>query len=180
MPVANARRCLLWGGLVLLVLAGGVRGLLAQYPSAPRPEAVAETRLLMQGIDQPNFRGLENLLKSKPQDVETWSFLRGQALLIAESGNLLMLRPPRAEGREIWLERAGALRRVATRLARAAAAQDYAASQARLTELANTCNQCHVSFRVPIRLGPESENKPEPKPVPRPIPERRPGDEPVP
>src|SRR5687768_9503071 len=69
-----------------------------QAKPAPRLEAVADTKLLMEGLNQSNLRGLEKLLKERPADVETWAFLRGQALLVAETGNLLMLRPPRNQG----------------------------------------------------------------------------------
>src|SRR4051812_28081921 len=71
----------------------------ARAPAAPkfvpRFEAVAETRLLMEGLAHANYQGLERLLKEKPADADTWGFARGQALLIAETGNLLLLRPPR-------------------------------------------------------------------------------------
>ena len=40
---------------------------------------------------------IERLLSQKPADVQSWTFARGQALLIAETGNLLMLRPPKGE-----------------------------------------------------------------------------------
>src|SRR5262249_30094245 len=95
---------------------------------APRLEAVAETRLLMDGINQANFSGLERLLKEKPADGEAWSFARGQALLIAETGNLLMLRPPKNQGQDAWMDRARELRESATGLARAASAPHYARS----------------------------------------------------
>src|SRR5437870_4706291 len=49
----------------------------------PRFEAVAETKLLMEGLNLPNYRGLERLLKDKPADPDTWTFARGQAILIA-------------------------------------------------------------------------------------------------
>src|SRR5437660_10953444 len=70
----------------------------ARAPAAqkfvPRFEAVAETRLLMEGLAHANYQGIERLLRQKPADDETWMFARGQALLIAETGNLLLLRPP--------------------------------------------------------------------------------------
>src|SRR5262245_54671463 len=56
----------------------------------PRLEAVAETRLLMEGLSNANFRGLERILKEKPAANDAWTFARGQALLIAETGNLLL------------------------------------------------------------------------------------------
>ena len=66
---------------------------------APKFQAVAETKLLMEGLAQANYRGLESLLKQKPGDDATWAFARGrERLLIAETGNLLLLRPPRRQG----------------------------------------------------------------------------------
>lgn len=121
---------------------------------APRLEPVAETRLLMEGLNQSNFRGLEKLLKQKPADVEAWTFARGQALLLAETGNLLMLRPPRNPGETVWLERAADLRETATALARLAAARDYEGSRAALGSVAGACNRCHDSFRIPVRITP--------------------------
>ena len=120
----------------------------------PRLEAVAETRLLMEGLANSNFRGLERLLKEKPTSNEAWTFARGQALLIAETGNLLLLRPPRNNGRDTWQERAMELRSTATHLARMVAARDHERSRAAMGSLANACNRCHQTFQVPVRLAP--------------------------
>src|SRR5437870_5578379 len=67
----------------------------APAPAKPSPklEAVAETKLLMEGLAQPNYRAVEKALKDKPADAESWAFTRGQSLLMAETANLLMLRP---------------------------------------------------------------------------------------
>jgi len=124
----------------------------------PRLEAIAETRLLMEGLAHANFRGLERLLKEKPTSNEAWAFARGQALLIAETGNLLLLRPPRNKGRDFWQERAMELRATATDLARLTAARDYERSRTGMTTLANVCNRCHQTFQVSVRLVPFSES----------------------
>src|SRR5262245_60590679 len=60
----------------------------------PKLEPIAETKLIMDGIAHANYRGLEKLLAQQPADAQAWTFARGQALLLAETGNLLMLRPP--------------------------------------------------------------------------------------
>jgi hypothetical protein len=108
----------------------------------------------MEGINQTNYRGLERLLQQKPGDDDTWRFARGQALLIAESGNLLMLRPPRSGGQEEWMRRATELRETGATLARLAGTQDYERSRIALVDVANACNRCHETFRVPTRVGP--------------------------
>lgn len=150
---------------MLLFAVGGVS--LAAAPATPqnvvratpRLQAVAETRLIMEAIDQANFRGLERLLKRRPADVESWTFARGQALLIAESGNLLLLRPPKTRGEDAWMERSMELRTTATRLARSLAKQDFETGRALFSELANACNRCHQTFQVQKRITPFAERE---------------------
>ncbi len=140
----------------------------------PKMEPVAETALLMQAINLPNFQGIEKLLKEKPTDPEAWRFMRGQALLIAENGNLLMLRPPHNAGEAVWQERAAASRAAAAKLANVISERDYTRSRAGLIDLASACNDCHTSFRVAARVVPfgQEQDKPGPRSAPR---EKSPG-----
>lgn len=124
----------------------------------PRLEPVAETKLLMEGLAHANFRGLERQLRQRPAELQNWTFVRGQALLIAETANLLMLRPPRNQGQPVWFERAASLRDTARNLARAAAAQDFHRCRSLLVALANICNRCHTSFRIPTEIVPFGES----------------------
>jgi len=119
--------------------------------AAPKMEAVAETQLLMEGMISPNFRGIEKTLRGKP-DADGWTFARGQALLVAESSNLLLLRPPRNQGRDTWMSRAVELRESAAKLARFAAARDLLRSRDALVEVAASCNRCHETFRVATKV----------------------------
>ena len=122
-------------------------------PAAPRLEPVAETKLLMEGLAHPNFKSVDRLLKAEPADADAWRIARGQALLLAETANLLMLRPPKgADPEATWMNRATDLRDAASKLARGAAARDYAKSRPALDEVAATCNRCHESFRVEKRV----------------------------
>lgn len=125
----------------------------ARLRSVPGLEPVARIALLMQAINWPNFQGLERRLRQQPRDTAAWDLVRDHALLIAENGNLLMLRWPRRGDEAIWLDRARDLRVAATRLARAATGQDYAGSRAGLIELARTCNNCHRSFQVNVQIS---------------------------
>lgn len=144
---------------VLLVTAGWA---VSQPPrpnppsGRPRPklEAVAETKLLMEALLQANFRGLERNLRQKPGDETAWVYARGQALLIAEAGNLLMLRPPKTSGQDAWLDCCSELREKGTRLARAAAAKDLDGCRAAIAELAVSCNKCHTTFGQATRIVP--------------------------
>lgn len=135
-----------------------------QFPGQPGPngpakvmpklEPYAETKLVMEGLAQANFRGLERNLSAKPNDNQAWIFARGQALLLAETGNLLMLRPPRNEGEPVWFQRATDFRNWSVYLAQVLAQKDYERSRAALTGLANTCNRCHQTFRIPVQIKP--------------------------
>jgi cytochrome c553 len=149
------RRTLSWLLLGALLVPISLQ---AQAPR-PQPAPIAETRLLMEGLTLPNFKGIDRLLRQKPKDNDDWTFLRGQALLIAETGNLLLMRPPRNGGETAWQNHAADLRAAADRMARAAAARDYEQSKVRLAELATMCNRCHQTFRVPIRMPPKEEPK---------------------
>ena len=148
-----------------IVLFAGISGH-AQSPApgskvAPKLEPIAETKLIMEGLAHANFRGLERLLTDKPADVQAWTFARGQALLLAETANLLMLRPPKNQGQDAWMRNAADLRETGTELARQSAARDYDKTRAALGELTNTCNRCHQTFQVPVRIGAaEDERKP--------------------
>lgn len=152
-------------GLLLPTMASSQQEIPLSPRALSKPMAVAETKLLMEGIANVNFKSLEKMLKGKPEDTEAWTFARGQALLIAETGNLLMLRPPKNQGQEAWNKSSGELREAAKRLAIAAAERDLNTSRARLIEVANACNKCHQSFQVGTRLTPfKEEMKPPPLP----------------
>ncbi|MFO0810991.1 MAG: cytochrome c [Gemmataceae bacterium] len=131
----------------------------SQPPSAksstrPRPklEAVAETKLLMEALLMTNHRGLARNLSQEKPEAQALVFSRGQALVIAESGNLLMLRPPKSGGTDEWMELASELRDRGTKLAKAIADKDLNRSRQGFSDLTATCNRCHQTFRVPVRV----------------------------
>jgi cytochrome c556 len=127
----------------------------AKGKAALKLQPVADTKLLMEGLANPNLEGLGKLFRDKPKDAEAWGFARGQALILAETGNLLLLRPPRTSpGEEAWMQQSVSLREAGAKLARAAAAKDYIQSRSALAGVANACNRCHQTFRVPHRIDP--------------------------
>ena len=98
-------------------------------------------------------------IKTKPPDNDTWVFIRGQALLTAETGNLLLLRPPRNSGRDAWMKLAMDMRSKAGVVAREASGRDHARARTALENLTTSCNRCHQTFRVPVKVGPEPEKE---------------------
>jgi hypothetical protein len=148
--------------LFLMMLAAGAALPVGaqERKSAPTPRlvSVAETKLIMEGITMPNYTGIGRRLERKPADVETWAVVRGQGLLVAETGNLLMLRPPKNQGQDAWMRHATDLRESGAELARQAASRDYDKTRTALADLTNTCNRCHQTFQVPTRIGPAAED----------------------
>ncbi|MSU78505.1 MAG: hypothetical protein EXS16_10475 [Gemmataceae bacterium] len=120
----------------------------------PKLEPIAETKLLMEGLAHANFRGLERNLLKNPIDDQSWTFARGQALLIAETANLLMMRPPKTQGQATWFEHTMNMRTQATQLAQRLAKKDIEQSKLGMTQLAGSCNRCHQTFRVPVEIVP--------------------------
>src|SRR5579875_2497586 len=74
------------GGLAATSLSAQVRRAPERLPApapeakfTPRFEALAETKLLMEGLAQPNYRAVEKHLQGKgPPDVDTWMFAIGR------------------------------------------------------------------------------------------------------
>lgn len=120
----------------------------------PKLEPIAETKLIMEGMAHANFRGLERSLTKNPIEEQGWIFARGQALLIAESANLLMLRPPKNSGEPLWMERSMDLRAQAQQLAQIVSKKDVDRAKAGMSQVANSCNRCHQTFRVPVEIVP--------------------------
>jgi hypothetical protein len=152
--------------LLLALLAAGlvtIQGV-SQSPNtrpkvAPRLVPVAETKLLMEGLAHPNFQGLQRILKNEDIDKDSWTFARGQALLIAETGNLLLMRPPNNSGQDAWMKNSMDMRDSATELARVTAARDRRQSRAALVTLSNSCNNCHQKFQVATSIKPFEEQE---------------------
>jgi hypothetical protein len=146
-------RHVLTGLTLAVVLPAATWSQAPPRPAPPKLEPVAETRLLMEGLAQPNFKAIDRLLQEEPADADAWQFARGQSLLIAETANLLLLRPPKAaKAEEAWMARATDLRDRATALARSAATRDAARTRAALGAVATSCNRCHETFRVEVKV----------------------------
>ena len=71
-----------------------------------------------------------------------------------ETANLLMLRPPKKDGQAPWFEHAMQLRAGANQLAGTLGNREFEKSKTLLVALANQCNRCHQTFRVPVEIAP--------------------------
>ncbi len=103
----------------------------------------------MEYVFQPTYKSLKTAMaKSKDaetKDDATWKSIKSGSLILAEGGNLLLLRGPQDE-RAKWIEHATAVRRIGGELYQAAKKKDADKSQQLYRTLLDNCNSCHQQF----------------------------------
>ena len=137
-------------------------------PPALEPKPVAAVGAIMRGINRPNFNWLEYLLQRPPRDADTWGRIEDEALVLAEAGNLLMMRPPRGGEARTWMGRADGLRNAGIALSQAAQARNFDRSRNNLIRLSDACNRCHTTFRVNAQITAFANQQPGGPGAPRP------------
>jgi len=130
-------------GLLLLALAA-----LAQTPSAFQP--VATVSQIMLAITYPYSDNLLYIERKPPQTDSEWNTLQNQALMLAESGNLLMM-PGRARDQEDWMKDARLLVEAGIAAAKAARAKDVQAVLALNDQIVTACTTCHTAYHPGYR-----------------------------
>jgi hypothetical protein len=131
-----------------LALSAALAAALAQAVSAPRPPTrnVGTMSDLMVKIIYPASDALFYIESRTPKTETEWTVLEGQALMVAESANLLMM-PGRARDQKQWMADA--------KLMLDAAAEGYAAAKKRDVQgivminerLIESCTSCHKNYR---------------------------------
>ncbi|MCE2421839.1 MAG: hypothetical protein J4G03_00745 [Gemmatimonadetes bacterium] len=94
----------------------------------------------------------------RPAGPEEWEAVRRAAVVLAESGNLMMI-PGRALDRGDWMSFSAAMRETALDAAAAAAARDPEATFLAGDALYYSCSDCHVRY-APGTLRPSAEDDP--------------------
>ena len=96
-----------------------------------------------------------------PQDSAEWIAVWRAALVVAESGNLLMMEG-RARDRDEWMRLSRAMVDAGTRAARAAETRDAAAVFEAGGQVYEACTACHSAYaRETLRPSHAPEGKPE-------------------
>jgi hypothetical protein len=99
----------------------------------------------MEYVFQPTYRRLKQTLAAAPADNAGWKAVKSDALILAESCNLLYSRKP-AEHGEDWVKHATASRSGGAALYQAARAKDFAAATTAWKSMLESCNACHKQF----------------------------------
>ena len=80
-----------------------------------------------------------------PETAEEWAKVRNNAMIVAESGNLLMM-DPRARDRDQWMVLSRAMVEAGKQAIAAANAQDTAAVFNAGAVLYESCSRCHAVY----------------------------------
>lgn len=120
---------------------------LAQTAS-PRPPTrnVGTMSDLMVKIIYPASDALFYIESRTPKTDSEWTALEGQALIVAESANLLMM-PGRARDEQQWMADARLMLDVGAEAVAAAKKKDVDAIAALSDRLMESCTTCHKNYR---------------------------------
>jgi len=128
-------------GLLFLSVVGVA---LAQEPSFQPVGSMGE---LMIRIIYPTSDALFYIERDPPKTDAQWNAIRNQALMLAESGNLMLL-PNRLRDQGDWVKETKVMIDLATQAYRAAQAKDMDAILAVNDKLVGSCVVCHQQYRA--------------------------------
>lgn len=141
---------------VLLSLTGAA---LAQAPTdqalppTPTIKSVGTMSELMLDIIFPTSNEIFYVGREEQKTEKDWIDLRHNALMLAETANLLMA-PNRARDQDRWMKDAGLLWDVGNRAYKLAKAKDLEGLKALNADLYEACQSCHEHYRPGYRRRP--------------------------
>lgn len=142
-------RVLLSTGIVLSFF--GASFWLVARTSADEPAEIkhspveADMHEFMEYVCEPPYKRLKAAMANPTPDNAVWKSVKSDALILAESGNLLIGRPPEKEAAE-WLKLAASVRDSGGALYRAAKKKDPAEAHKQWELMLHNCNSCHKQF----------------------------------
>ncbi len=121
---------------------------LAQASSAARPPMrnVGSMSDLMVKIIYPNSDALFYVESRTPTTEAEWNVLEGQALMLAETANLLMM-PGRARDQKQWMADAKLMLDAGAAAVKAVKTKNVEAISALSDQLLESCTSCHKHYR---------------------------------
>ena len=99
----------------------------------------------MEYVFQPTYRRLKSQMAKSPKDKQVWKAIKSDALILAEGGNLLLLRKPPKDADD-WKGYSLAVRASGSRLYDAGRKQDAAVASKHYRSMLENCNACHKQF----------------------------------
>jgi len=140
--------------LALVFLAGAAVMAQSAAPATPKQPAperpptrnVGSMSDLMVKIIYPASDALFYIESRTPKTDAEWTTLEGQALMVAESANLLML-PGRARDQKQWMADSRLMLEAGAAAVKAAKAKDVEGIIALSDQLMESCTSCHKNYR---------------------------------
>ena len=124
-------------------------------PQPPPFRPIADTKLLMQSVVDPNADVIWDAVKTidtaagieeiRPKNAQAWTAVRNSAVAVAEAGNLLMLVPRAKDGGE-WMKRAQEMIDTGERAIKAADAKNAQQLFAAGGDIYEACSNCHREY----------------------------------
>lgn len=99
----------------------------------------------MEGVFQSPYRRLKAAMAAEPKDNKEWKALRSDALILAEGGNLLLMRLPE-KNVDHWTKYSVDSRDAGADLIKAAKAKNFAGAKKSYQAMLVHCNACHKEF----------------------------------
>lgn len=118
----------------------------AALAQAPSYEPVGNMSQLMIDIIYPTSDALFYIERTPPKTDAEWNAIRNQALMLAESGNLIMM-PGRARDQDEWVKDSKLMIAAAKSAYKAAVSKDMAGVLAQSDALTASCIACHKAYR---------------------------------
>ena len=105
----------------------------------------ADVHEFMEYAFEPFFESLKDSLASEPKDRKAWKAVKANSLILAENGNLLMLRGPKEHSKK-WNELSAAMRDQGKHVYRGGKKRDYQSTRKAFVSFVAKCNACHEAF----------------------------------
>jgi hypothetical protein len=140
--------------IVGLAFTAGCNKAPAPVQTLPAPGAIetaavfkpiATVKQVMQGITIPASNVVFAVAGTAPTDDAGWQIVEASALAVAESGNLLLMKPRAVDDHE-WRQFSLALIDAGARAAEAARAKDAEKTGVAGDDMYNACEQCHAKY----------------------------------
>ncbi len=150
--MATSGRFFVFTCLLLLIAVGGLwsqttssQAAVAANDKGTTVPVEPDMHEFMEYVFQPTFRRLKPAMATAPTDNKVWKAIKADALILAESGNLLLMRKSEADVAD-WIEHSVQVRDFGGDLYRAARAKDHPTARKHYEAMVENCNACHHQF----------------------------------
>ncbi len=111
-----------------------------------KPQPVVDSmHQFMEYVFEPTYKRLKMQMAQAPEDKNAWKEVKSSSLILAEGGNLLLIRTPKEDAQE-WNNLSTVIRDLGGQLYLASRKRDYKAAHQHYTAMLEKCNACHKKF----------------------------------